>query len=131
MPSKLFELDVNIKPLVEGLKNIEQEYQNEWYDLRSAETVELKKDEYRKLRLGIQVKLPRNCEAMITARSSTFEKWGILVVNSPLVIDNKYDGEWFLPVIAARDTKIYKNDRICQFRINWTQFDWTINMEEK
>lgn len=131
MPSRFIEIDICIKPLVEGLKNIEQEYPNEWYDLRSAETVELKKGEYYKLRLGIQVKLPANCEAMITARASTFEKWGVFVVNSPLVIDNKYNGEWFLPVLAARDTKIYKNDRICQFRINWTQFDWKIKMEDK
>lgn len=36
------------------------------------------------------------------------------------IIDNSYCGdndEWGMPVVALRDTKINKNDRICQFRI--------------
>ena len=36
------------------------------------------------------------------------------------VVDNSYSGEndiWMFPAIAIRDTDIYKNDRICQFRI--------------
>ena len=36
------------------------------------------------------------------------------------VIDESYCGDndqWFFPAYALRDTKISKNDRICQFRI--------------
>ena len=36
------------------------------------------------------------------------------------VIDNSYCGDndiWKFPAIATRDAVIYKNDRICQFRI--------------
>ena len=36
------------------------------------------------------------------------------------VIDNSYCGEndiWMFPAIAIHDTVIYKNERICQFRI--------------
>ena len=36
------------------------------------------------------------------------------------IIDESYCGDndiWRFPAIALRDTKIYKGDRICQFRI--------------
>ena len=36
------------------------------------------------------------------------------------VIDESYCGDndqWFMPVLAIRDTEIHVNDRICQFRI--------------
>lgn len=123
--------DISVKKLVEGLKPIEQAYPGEWFDLRSAETVSLKAGEYHRLRLGIAVKLPPHCEVMIAPRSSTFEKWGVIAANSPGVVDNKYCGEndeWHFPIIAFRDTKIHKNDRICQFRVYFTQYDWKLSM---
>ena len=66
------------------------------------------------------MKLPNGYEAHIAPRSSTYKKWGIIQANSVAVIDNSYCGnedEWKYPVIALRSTHIYKNDRICQFRI--------------
>ena len=36
------------------------------------------------------------------------------------LVDESYCGPndwWYMPAIALRDTKICKNDRICQFRI--------------
>jgi len=77
-------------------------------------------NEFRRIRLGISVVLPEGYEAHIAPRTTTFEKWGIMPTSSPYVVDNKfcdeYD-EWTFPVIAMRNTKIHKNDRICQFKV--------------
>lgn len=64
--------------------------------------------------------LPDGYEAHIVPRSSTFKNWKIIQTNSVGIIDNSYSGEndqWMMPVYAVEDTKIKKNDRICQFRI--------------
>jgi len=95
-----------------------------WIDLRSAETIHLKKGEFRLIPLGVGMKLPDGYEANIVPRSSTYKNFKILQTNSFAVIDNSYSGdtdEWKLPVIAMEDTTINKNDRICQFRINKIQ----------
>lgn len=92
----------------------------DWIDLRAAEDVELQKGEERLISLGVSMKLPAGYEAHIVPRSSTCKKWGIIQANHMGVIDNSYCGEndiWKYPAIAIRDTRIYKNDRICQFRI--------------
>lgn len=95
-----------------------------WIDLRSAETVHLKKGEFHLIPLGVGMKLPDGYEANIVPRSSTYKNFKILQTNCFAVIDNSYSGdadEWKLPVIAMEDTVISKNDRICQFRINKIQ----------
>lgn len=95
-----------------------------WIDLRSAETVHLKKGEFHLIPLGVGMKLPEGYEANIVPRSSTYKNFKILQTNSFAVIDNSYSGDndqWFYPVIAMEDTTINKNDRICQFRINKIQ----------
>ena len=91
-----------------------------WVDLRSAETITLKKGDFALIPLGIGMKLPKGYEAHVAPRSSTFKTWGILQTNSVAVIDNSYCGEedeWKYPVYATRDVTIHRNDRICQFRI--------------
>lgn len=93
---------------------------SDWYDLRAAEDVEMKAGEYRLIKLGVGMKLPKGYEAHMAPRSGTFKNFGIIQANSVAVIDESYCGDndqWMYPAIALRDTKIYKNDRICQFRI--------------
>lgn len=93
---------------------------SDWIDLRSAADVELKKGEFKLIPLGVAIELPKGYEAHVVPRSSTFKNFGILQVNSMGVIDETYCGDndqWFMPVLAVRDTKICVNDRICQFRI--------------
>lgn len=93
---------------------------SDWIDLRSAERVELKKGDYRLIRLGVGMELPKGYEALVVPRSSTFKSFGILQTNSIGVVDESYSGnndEWKFPVLAMRDTLIEVNDRICQFRI--------------
>ena len=93
---------------------------SDWIDLRSAERVELKSGEYRLIRLGVAIELPKGYEALVVPRSSTFKNFGILQTNSIGVIDESYCGdndEWKYPALAMSDTVININDRICQFRI--------------
>ena len=92
----------------------------DWIDLRAAEDVNLEKGDFRLISLGVSMKLPEGYEAHIVPRSSTFKHWGIIQANHMGVIDNSYCGGndiWKFPAIATRDAVIYKNDRICQFRI--------------
>lgn len=93
---------------------------SDWIDLRSAEDVELKAGEFKLISLGVSIRLPEGYEAHIVPRSSTFKTWGIIQTNSMGIVDESYCGDndiWRMPVYATRDSKINKNDRICQFRI--------------
>ena len=103
---------------IEPIRFIENK--SDWYDLRSAEDVEMKAGEYRLIKLGIGIALPKGYEAHIAPRSGTFKNYGIIQANSVGVVDESYCGDndqWMYPAIALRDTVIHKNDRICQFRI--------------
>ena len=99
---------------------IEKLDKGDWIDLRAAEDVEMKAGDHKYISLGISMKLPEGYEAHLLPRSSTFKNWGIIQANHIGVIDNSYSGNndiWKYSAIALRDTKICKNDRICQFRI--------------
>jgi probable deoxyuridine 5'-triphosphate nucleotidohydrolase yncF len=115
---------IKIKYFDKEIDKIEKFSNGDWIDLRSAETVELKKGEFRLIPLGVGMKLPDGYEANIVPRSSTYKNFKVLQTNCFAVIDNSYSGDtdqWMLPVIAMEDTVINKNDRICQFRINKIQ----------
>ena len=93
---------------------------SDWIDLRAAESVDLKKGEFKLIPLGVAMELPKGYEAHIVPRSSTFKNFGIIQTNHQGVLDSSYCGdndEWKMPVYAMRDTHIEVNDRICQFRI--------------
>ena len=93
---------------------------SDWIDRRAAESVDLKKGEFKLIPLGVAMELPKGYEAHIVPRSSTFKNFGIIQTNHQGVIDSSYCGdndEWKMPVYAMRDTHIEVNDRICQFRI--------------
>ena len=99
---------------------------SDWIDLRAAEEVTLKKGEIRRISLGISMQLPENYEAHVLPRSSTPEKFGIIMAHSQGIIDNSYCGDndiWSFLALAIRDTTIYVNDRIAQFRIYQKQPD--------
>lgn len=93
---------------------------SDWIDLRAAETVKLKKDEFKLIPLGIAMKLPEGYEAHVIPRSSTYKNFGVIQTNHMGLIDESYcgnDDQWYFPAYALRDTTITVNDRICQFRI--------------
>ena len=115
---------IQIKYFDNEIDKIKKINKGDWVDLRSTETIHLKKGEFRLIPLGVGMKLPDGYEANIVPRSSTYKNFKILQTNCFAVIDNSYSGdsdEWKLPVIAMEDTVINKNDRICQFRINKIQ----------
>lgn len=102
------------------IKPITIEKNGDWIDLRCAEEVDMKAGEFKIISLGVSMEILEGYEAHVVPRSSTFKKWGIIQTNHMGVIDNSYNGEqdiWSMPCLALRDTHIYKNDRICQFRL--------------
>lgn len=93
---------------------------SDWIDLRAAEDVEFKQGEFKLIPLGIGIRLPEGYEAHMVPRSSTYKNYGLIQANHMGVIDCSYCGDndqWFVPMIAMRDTVVHANDRICQFRI--------------
>lgn len=92
----------------------------DWIDLRAGVDVSLKAGEFAMIPLGVAMELPEGYEAIIAPRSSTFERYGVILANSIGVMDESYKGdndEWHFLAYAVRDTVIPKNERICQFRI--------------
>lgn len=113
-------MKIKIKYFDPELEEISKIPQGDWIDLRAAETVNMKKGEFKLIRLGVGMILPEGYEAHVLPRSSTCKNFGIILSNSQGVIDESFQGnddEWMFPAIAVRDTIIHKNDRICQFRI--------------
>lgn len=111
---------IGIKYVKDGMEKIEQIENGDWIDLRIAEDVHLTAGEYKLIPLGVAMRLPTNCEALIIPRSSSFKNYGIIQANSVGLIDENYCGEndvWYFPAYATREVTIYKNTRICQFRI--------------
>lgn len=115
---------IKIKYFDDEIDKIEKISKGDLIDLRAAETVEMKKGEFRLISLGVGMKLPKGYKANIYPRSSTYKNFGIILANSVGQIDNSYSGDndaWRFPAIALRDTVIHKNDRICQFEIQKIQ----------
>lgn len=113
---------------------IEKIKKGDWIDLRAAEDVEIKAGEYKMIPLGVAMELPKGYEAIVAPRSSTFKKYGVILVNSIGVIDESYCGDndqWQFLAYATRDTAIPKNERICQFRILKHQPDIELVSVEK
>ena len=114
------ELQTKIKYHNQKIDKIKKIEVGDWIDLRAAETVTIKKDNFKLISLGISMQLPKGYEAHVVPRSSTFKNFGIIQTNHMGIIDESYCGDddiWFFPAYALRDTIINENDRICQFRI--------------
>ena len=157
-------MKIKVKEITEGCK-FSFLPQGEWVDLRAAETVVFKAPQassrrretidgeqvsrrdvtfdFKAIKLGIAMELPKGLEAIMLPRSSTLKNFGVISANSQGVIDNSYSGdadEWGFLAIALRETTINKGDRICQFRIQpsqkatvWQKLKWlfTRNIEFK
>lgn len=111
------------------IQKIQKVAMGDFIDLRAAESVFIPFGKMVKVSLGISMQLPKGYEAHVVPRSSTFEKWGVICVNSMGIIDNSYCGDndvWKFPAFCleprtmkngVQGTMIHKGDRICQFRI--------------
>ena len=111
---------IKIKYFNDQLEKITKISKGDWIDLRSSIDCELKVGEFKLIPLGVAMELPKNHEAHIVPRGSTFKNFGIIQTNHQGVVDESYSGDndmWFMPVFALRHSIIKMNDRICQFRI--------------
>lgn len=104
------------------LKNgfCQPEKHGDWIDLVTANGYYIKEGCYVEIDLGVAMELPKNCEAIVLPRSSTFRKYGILMANSVGVIDHDFCGDndyWSFPAYATRDVFIDRGVRIAQFRV--------------
>ena len=95
--------------------------QGDFVDLRVAADVRMKKGDFTLISLGVAIELPKGYYAIVTPRSSTFKKYGIIMANSVGIIDESYNGDndiWRFPALAVRDdVYIPYNERIAQFTI--------------
>lgn len=92
----------------------------DWVDIAIPHSVYMRKWEYQEIPLGFSMEIPEGYEAHVLPRSSTFKKWGILLVNSMGVIDHSYCGPddiWRFPAFGTRNVLIPAGTRICQFRL--------------
>ena len=108
------------KELYPDLMPIEVINKGDWIDLRAAQSICLRAGEYKIIPLGVSIELPVGYSAIVSPRSSTFKKYGILMSNSIGVIDESYKGDndiWGFPAYATKDITIPVNERICQFTI--------------
>lgn len=124
---------IKIKYFDKEIDKIEKINKGDLIDLRAAETAEIKKGDFKLIKLGVGMKLPDGYKANMYPRSSTYKNFGIIQANSVGQIDNSYSGdsdEWRFPAIALRDTVIHKNDRICQFEIQKIQPEITFEEVE-
>lgn len=114
------EYNIKIKYFDNEIDKISKIENGDWVDLRAAETISLKKGEFKLIPLGIGMILPEGYEAHVVPRSSTYKNFKIIQTNHQGVIDESYCGDndqWMFPAYALEDTIIKKNERICQFRI--------------
>ena len=83
------------------------------------------------VRLGFKIQLPENYAALILPRSGLALKQGIVIVNSPGLIDSDYRGE-VAAIMATKGNdriRIAYGDRVCQIAIvpmptvEWYQVD--------
>lgn len=103
-----------------NMKKVENIEQGDYFDLCSAEDVELKAGEFKYISLGVSMQAPEGYLIKLYPRSSTFKNFGIIQANSVGIIDESYCGDndiVHFPAIAMRDTTIKAGERIAQFTI--------------
>lgn len=125
---------IKVKYFSEDYPKLKQTELGDWIDLRADETVEYSAGDFLLVKLGIAMKLSEGYEAIIAPRSSTFKNYGVIMTNSLGVVDNSYSGdndEWRFPMLAMRDGKITRGDRICQFRIQKSMGEVSLEYVEK
>jgi len=85
-------------------------------DLTSIENIDIEPGQFRLVKTGIAVELPRATEMQIRPRSSLALKHGVTVLNAPGTIDSDYRGEVGVLLINHGTTtfKVSKGDRIAQ-----------------
>lgn len=101
----------------------------DWIDLKVKDDTKCPYRVVTYVKLGVAMQLPKGLEAIVVPRSSTPKKKKVLLANSVGIIDNSYAGdndEWCFPAYPiSKEVTLKKGDRICQFRIQPSQFATT------
>lgn len=132
-------LKIKVKVLTPGCEPVVSP-KADWVDLRAAEACTIrgpwagylnKGNKQRDVKfsnalvpLGVAIKLPKGIKGHLSVRSSTYKNFGVILANGEGKIDNSYSGnndQWKANLIAFKDTKIEKGDRICQFEVQLSQ----------
>lgn len=88
-------------------------------DIRANVTVKLAPGQRKLVGTGLRMALPDNVVAMVCSRSGLAHKNGVMVVNSPGIIDSGYRGEVMVNLINLGDRTftVEPGDRIAQLVI--------------
>jgi dUTP pyrophosphatase len=102
---------------------IESQLKYSRQSLQTTQVISIPAGHSIKVAHGFALELPKGYEAILHPRSSLFKKTGLVFVSSG-VIDEGYNGdndEWFSVWYATKDTDLYYDQRIAQFRIQEKQ----------
>ena len=85
-------------------------------DIRANVTVTLEPGERKLVGTGVRMALPDGVVAMVCSRSGLAHKNGVMVVNSPGIVDSGYRGEVMINLINLGDKPftVEPGDRIAQ-----------------
>lgn len=88
-------------------------------DLKAMRAYTIKPGEAKMVDTGVAVEIPKGCTGMLTPRSSLFSKHGLLLTNSPGIIDEEYTGNIgaLLLNVSHEVTHIDAGERILQLVI--------------
>jgi len=89
------------------------------FDIYSTIDVQINPMDRVKIPTGFKIHIPMGYELQIKSRSGLADKYGVMVIDSPAVIDNDYRGEVKVNLInLGKDPyKIERGDRVAQFTI--------------
>lgn len=113
--------DIKVKYFGEDPIALEEVTQGAWIDIPLQQNLNLLGYPTKKVPLGIAIQLPKDYEAHIVPKSSTFGKYGLIQTTGMSVVDSSYDDEWFWPCFLllnhAEIRYIPRGVCIAQFRI--------------
>lgn len=88
-------------------------------DIYSNEDYVLKVNEYKTIKTGVYMDVPRGWEVQVRSKSGMAAKHGVFVLNAPGIIDAGYTGEFgvILKNLGNEDYEIKKGDKIAQLAL--------------
>ncbi len=104
-------------------------------DLHAAEGLTIKSGEYKLIKTGLKIAVPKGYAAFVYPRSGLALKKGVTVLNADGVIDSGYRGEIGVILInhGPEDFEININDRIAQLiiqKVNIIEWNEVDNLSE-
>jgi dUTP pyrophosphatase len=93
-----------------------QHYDSLFYDLKSTETININPSEWKLIKVGIKVAMPKDCFMEVRPRSGMALKHGVTVLNTPGTVDSDYRDEIGV-ILINHSNKVYMvetGDRIAQ-----------------